>query len=61
MYMVQVQGIGYWVQGRGYRIGLLPSRTLSTISLFATKPNHMSNCHLGFVQKSNIQVDVLSV
>ena len=38
---------------------LLPSPTISAIALFATKPNHISNCHLNFVQKCNIQVVVL--
>ena len=52
-------GIGY-VCGEKYAL-LLPSPTISENALFATKPNHISNCHLCFVQKSNILVVVLSV
>ena len=65
-YRYRVLGTGYRVEGTGlvcwekYAL-LLPSSTISVIAPLVTKPNHISNCHIGFVQKSNIQVVVLSV
>ena len=53
---------GWWCRKRWEKYGLLlPNPTISAVVFFGTKPNHISNCHLRFVQKSIIQVIVLGV
>ena len=61
--MVQVQGTQnrYRVLGSGYRVEGTGSVFLREICSFATKPNHISNCHIGVVQNSITQAVVLSV
>ena len=62
MYMVQIQGKKYRYRagGAGYREkGTII--VISAYTVFFTTPNHISNCLLGYVHKSNIQVVLLSV